>query len=74
MIDWNKIRKYEETIKKNKAKLLIETENKLREKLKLKIQIDEIRIRIEKLNYQKKNEITLLWNKSVYEEKKLKYS
>ena len=50
MIDWNKIRKHEETIKKNKGKLDIEKDFKKREKIKLKIKIEELKVKIEKLN------------------------
>ena len=39
MIDWNKIRKHEETIKKNNEKLNLEKDFKKRERIKLKIKI-----------------------------------
>lgn len=50
MIDWNKIKKCTEIIKKNKEKLVLETDFKKREKIKLKIKIEELKIKIEKLN------------------------
>jgi hypothetical protein len=49
MIDWNRIKKYEESIKKNKAKLEIEKDFKKREILKLQIQISTINIKLTKL-------------------------
>lgn len=50
MMDWNKIRKHEETIKKYKEKLGFEKDYKKRERIKFKINIEELRIKIEKLN------------------------
>ena len=50
MIDWNKIRKHEEIIKKNKEKLGLEKDYKKRERIKFKINIEELRIKILKLN------------------------
>lgn len=50
MIDWNKIRKHEGTIKKNNEKLNLEKDFKKREKIKLKIKIEELKVKIEKLN------------------------
>lgn len=50
MIDWNKIRNHEETIKKNNEKLNLEKDFKKREKIKLKIKIEELKVKIEKLN------------------------
>ena len=50
MIDWNKIRKHEETIKKNNEKLNLEKDFKKRERIKLKINIEELKVKIEKLN------------------------
>ena len=50
MIDWNKIRKHEETIKKDNEKLNIEKDLKKRERIKLLIKIEELRVKIEKLN------------------------
>jgi hypothetical protein len=50
MIDWIKIKKYEETIKKNNEKLNFEKDFKKRERIKLKIKIEELKVKIEKLN------------------------
>jgi hypothetical protein len=50
MIDWNKIRKYEESIKDNKKRLEKILENDKRQKIILKNKILEIRVKIEKLN------------------------
>ena len=50
MIDWNKIRKYEESIKNNKKRLEKTLENDKRQKIILKNKILEIRVKIEKLN------------------------
>lgn len=50
MINWNKIKTHEETIKKNNEKLDIEKDFKKREKIKLKIKIEELKVKIEKLN------------------------
>lgn len=50
MIDWNKIRKHEEIIKKNNQKLEVERDFKKRERIKFKISIEELKIKIEKLN------------------------
>jgi ASC-1-like (ASCH) protein len=50
MIDWNKIRKYEESIKDNKKRLEKTLENDKRQKIILKNKILEIRVKIEKLN------------------------
>ena len=50
MIDWNKIRKHEETIKKNNERLNFEKDFKKREIIKLKIKIEELKVKIEKLN------------------------
>lgn len=50
MVDFNKIRKFEETIKRCKEKLGIEKDFKKREKINLKIKIEEIKIKIERLN------------------------
>lgn len=51
MIDYNKIKKWNETIKRNKEKLIVETEFNKKEILKYKIKIDEFKIKIERLNY-----------------------
>ena len=51
MIDYTKIKKWNETIKRNKEKLEVETEFSKKEILKYKIKIDEIKIKIERLNY-----------------------
>jgi len=51
MIEFSKIKKWNETIKRNKEKLKAETEFNKKEKLKYKIKIDELRIKIERLNY-----------------------
>ncbi len=50
MIDWNKIKKLEESGKRNKAKLEKEVDYKKKEIIRLKLKIDEIKIKIEKLN------------------------
>lgn len=49
MIDWNKIKRYTETIKKNKEKLEHETDFVRRERIRMKLKILELRIKIEKL-------------------------
>ena len=41
MIDWNKIKTYEENIKKNKEKFNLEKDFKKREQINLKIKIEE---------------------------------
>jgi hypothetical protein len=53
MIDWNKIKKIEDNIKKEKNKLIIEKDFNKKERIKLKIKIEEIKVKIEKLNYKK---------------------
>jgi len=50
MIDWKKIKKYKEFIKKYIRKLESEKEFKEREKVKMKIKIEELKVKIEKLN------------------------
>jgi hypothetical protein len=50
MIDWNKIRKHEESIKIYKAKIAIEKDYKQKERLRLKVQIEQMKIKLEKLN------------------------
>lgn len=50
MIDYEKIKKCNSAIKKNRAKLNFEKDGKKRERLRLKIQIDELKVKIEKLN------------------------
>ena len=50
MIDFNKIKIWNEYIKKNQAKLQLETDFKIKEKLRLKIRILELRVKIERLN------------------------
>jgi hypothetical protein len=49
MIDWNKIRKIENNIKKENEKLITEKDFKKRERIKLKIKIEELRIKLEKI-------------------------
>jgi hypothetical protein len=49
MINWNKIKKHEETIKKENQKLNLEKNFKIRERIKLKIKIEELKVKIEKL-------------------------
>jgi hypothetical protein len=51
MIDFNKIKDWNESIKKNQDKLQLETDFKIKEKLRLKIRILELRVKIERLNY-----------------------
>jgi len=50
MVDFDKIRKCEVTIKRYKEKLEFEKDFKKRENIKLKIKIEEIKIKIERLN------------------------
>ncbi len=50
MIDFNKIKDWNESIKKNQDKLQLETNFKIKEKLRLKIRILELRVKIERLN------------------------
>lgn len=50
MIDWNKIKRWKEAILKNKKKLTLEKDFIKREKIRHKITIDEIRIKLEKLD------------------------
>lgn len=50
MIDFNKIKDWNESIKKNQDKLQLETDFKIKEKLRLKIRILELRVKIERLN------------------------
>lgn len=51
MINFERIRDLNNSIKKNKDKLKTETEFQKKEVLKLKIQIDDLRIKIERLKY-----------------------
>ena len=50
MVNYNKIKNWNEAITKNKNKLKIETDFKKKEKLRYKIQIDELKVKIERLN------------------------
>jgi hypothetical protein len=50
MIDFNKIKKWNEAIKRNKERLSKELDFKKKEILRLRIKMDEIRIQIERLN------------------------
>lgn len=50
MINWTKIKKHKESIKRNQEKLEIEKDFKIRERIKLKIKIEELKIKIENLN------------------------
>lgn len=50
MIDFNKIKDWNESIKKNQDKLQLETNFKIKEKLRLKIRILELRVKVERLN------------------------
>lgn len=50
MIDINKIKKWNEAIKRNKEKLNKELDFKKKEILKLRIKLDELKIQIERLN------------------------
>ncbi len=50
MVDYGKIKKWNEAITKNKEKLRAEADFKTKEKLRLKIQIDTLKIKIERLN------------------------
>lgn len=49
MIDIKKITKLENNIKKNKDRLLLEKDFKKKEILKLKISIDQLKIKIERM-------------------------
>jgi hypothetical protein len=48
MIDYQKIKTIQEKIDKNKKKLIVETDYKKKEVLKLKIKIDELKIKLER--------------------------
>ena len=50
MVDFNKIKKWNSEIDKFKIKLKDEKDFKTAEKLRLKIKINEFKIKIEKLN------------------------
>ena len=50
MADYEKIRKLNLQISKNREKMNKEPDYKKREKLRLKIQIDELKVKLEKLN------------------------
>ncbi|KFC58613.1 hypothetical protein FEM08_26070 [Flavobacterium gilvum] len=50
MIDFEKIKKWNDAISKNQERLNKETDIKKKEKLRLKIQIDTLKIKVEKLN------------------------
>jgi hypothetical protein len=50
MVNFIKIKKWNEEIKKNNGKLKVETDFNQKEKLRFKIQILELRVKIEKLN------------------------
>ena len=50
MINYKKINRLNDKIKLKKERLRLEKDVKIREKLKLKITIDELNIRIERLN------------------------
>lgn len=50
MVDYNKVKKLNLQINKNREKMNKEPDYKKREKLRLKIQIDELKIKLEKLN------------------------
>ena len=50
MIDYDKIKKLKGEIAINKDRLQTETDFKKKEKLRLKIQIDTLKIKIERLN------------------------
>jgi hypothetical protein len=49
MVDYEKIRKLQDTIEKNKGKLSFEDDYKKREELRIKIKIDELKIKLERL-------------------------
>lgn len=51
MIDYNKIKKLNSQIIINKGKLMSETDIKQKERLNLRLQIDHLKIRLERLNY-----------------------
>jgi len=51
MIDFNKIKNWNETKLKYLNKLQLETNLKIKDKLRLKIRIMELRVKIERLNY-----------------------
>lgn len=48
-MNYQKIRLIQDRIKKNKKKLMVEQENRRKDILKLKIGIDEYRVRLERL-------------------------
>ena len=50
MIEFNKIKIWNESIKKYQNKLQLEIDFKIEEKLRLKIRIFELRVKIERLN------------------------
>lgn len=48
-MDFKKIRKMEDAIIKNRQKLMNEKDNKKKEILRIKINIDELKVKIERL-------------------------
>lgn len=50
MVDYNKIKKWNESIKKNQAKLKLETNFLTKQKVRYQIDILSLRIKVERLN------------------------
>ncbi len=57
MVNFNKIKKWNEEVKKNNDKLKTETDFKKKEKLRLQNSVLELKIKIERLNYNEKEQI-----------------
>lgn len=51
MIDYKKIKKLKETIQKNRDKMSIEKDYKKKQVLEIKIKIDELKVKMERLKY-----------------------
>lgn len=49
-MDYNKIKKWNAILTINKARLKVELDSKKRQRLQLKIQIDELKVKLEQLN------------------------
>jgi len=57
MVNFNKIKKWNDEVKKNNDKLKVETDFKKKEKLRLQNSVLELKIKIERLNYNEKEQI-----------------
>lgn len=57
MINFNKIKKWNDEVKKNNDKLKVETDFKKKEKLRLQNSVLELKIKIERLNENEKEQI-----------------